>query len=96
MAYGISLSGLQSASEAIDVTSNNIANVGTSGFKKSRASFGDIFASSSATLASSALTKDALACSYVALINSCADSSLASSLSSPVILLKKFVIIIDA
>ena len=46
MSFSISLSGLSAASSDLDVTSNNIANVGTTGFKESRAEFSDIFASS--------------------------------------------------
>lgn len=38
------LSGLQAASIDLNVTSNNIANVATTGFKFSRAEFGDIYA----------------------------------------------------
>jgi flagellar hook protein FlgE len=40
----ISLSGLQAASIDLNVTSNNIANVATTGFKFSRSEFGDIYA----------------------------------------------------
>ncbi len=46
MSFSISLSGLNAASADLDVTSNNIANVATTGFKGSRAEFADIFASS--------------------------------------------------
>jgi len=46
MAFSISLSGLNAASSDLDVTSNNIANVATTGFKGSRAEFADIFAGS--------------------------------------------------
>jgi flagellar hook protein FlgE len=46
MSFNISLSGLNAASSDLDVTSNNIANVGTTGFKGSRAEFADIFAAS--------------------------------------------------
>ena len=46
MSFNISLSGLNAASSDLDVTSNNIANVATTGFKESRAEFADIFASS--------------------------------------------------
>ncbi len=46
MSFNISLSGLNAASSDLDVTSNNIANVSTTGFKGSRAEFADIFASS--------------------------------------------------
>ena len=43
MAYGIGLSGLMSASEAIDVTSNNIANAQTIGYKSGEYVFADQF-----------------------------------------------------
>ncbi|MDH5426252.1 MAG: flagellar hook protein FlgE [Gammaproteobacteria bacterium] len=46
MSFNISLSGLNAASSELSVTSNNIANVGTVGFKESRAEFADIYASS--------------------------------------------------
>ncbi len=46
MSFYTSLTGLNSAASQLSVTSNNIANVGTSGFKRSRADFGDIFATS--------------------------------------------------
>lgn len=46
MSFYTSLTGLNSAASQLAVTSNNIANVGTSGFKRSRADFGDIFATS--------------------------------------------------
>jgi len=46
MSFSISLSGLNAASSDLDVTSNNIANVATTGFKGSRAEFADIFAAS--------------------------------------------------
>jgi len=46
MSFYTSLTGLNAASAQLGVTSNNIANVGTSGFKRSRADFGDIFATS--------------------------------------------------
>ena len=42
MSFYTSLTGLKAATTELALTSNNIANVGTSGFKKSRASFGDI------------------------------------------------------
>jgi flagellar hook protein FlgE len=44
MSFNTSLSGLQAATVDLSVTSNNIANVSTSGFKYSRAEFGDLFA----------------------------------------------------
>jgi flagellar hook-basal body protein len=46
MSFYTSLTGLNSATASLAVTSNNIANVGTSGFKRSRADFGDIFSTS--------------------------------------------------
>jgi flagellar hook protein FlgE len=46
MSFYTSLTGLNSATAQLGVTSNNIANVGTSGFKRSRADFGDIFSTS--------------------------------------------------
>ena len=42
MTFFISLTGLNAAQTELSVLSNNIANVGTSGFKKSRVEFGDI------------------------------------------------------
>ncbi|MBT7538394.1 MAG: flagellar hook-basal body complex protein, partial [Gammaproteobacteria bacterium] len=53
MSFYTSLTGLKAATTELALTSNNIANVGTSGFKKSRASFGDIFATSPLQKASS-------------------------------------------
>lgn len=50
MSFYISLSGLKAAQNDLTVTANNIANVSSTGFKKSRASFGDIFASSGGPL----------------------------------------------
>lgn len=44
MSFNTALSGLQAASVELSTTSNNIANVSTTGFKFSRAEFGDIFA----------------------------------------------------
>jgi len=43
MSFNTALSGLQAATVDLSVTSNNIANVATTGFKGSRAEFGDIF-----------------------------------------------------
>ena len=55
MSFYTSLTGLNSASAQLGVTSNNIANVGTTGFKRSRADFGDIFATSPLQKSSSAI-----------------------------------------
>jgi len=46
MSFSIGLSGLQAAAKDLEVTGNNVANSGTIGFKKSRAEFADIYASS--------------------------------------------------
>ena len=55
MSFNISLSGLNAASADLSVTSNDIANVGTIGFKESRAEFSDIFAASPLGTASNAI-----------------------------------------
>src|SRR4028118_94317 len=47
MSFYTSLSGLRAAQTDLSVTSNNIANVGSVGFKKSRAEFGDMMPPSS-------------------------------------------------
>ena len=46
MSFYTSLSGLKAAQTDLGSISNNLANVGTYGFKRSRAQFGDLFASS--------------------------------------------------
>jgi flagellar hook protein FlgE len=46
MTFGIALTGLNAASAQLEVISNNIANNATTGFKKSRAEFADMYASS--------------------------------------------------
>ncbi len=46
MSFYTALTGLNGAQTDISTSSNNIANVGTTGFKRSRAEFGDIFATS--------------------------------------------------
>ncbi len=46
MSFYTSLTGLNSATSQLAVTSNNIANSGTTAFKRSRADFGDIFSTS--------------------------------------------------
>jgi flagellar hook protein FlgE len=43
MSFQVALSGLNSASTDLQVTSNNIANANTTGFKESRAEFADVF-----------------------------------------------------
>ena len=54
MSFNVALSGLNAAQKDLDVTSNNIANVNTTGFKESRAEFVDVYA---ASLLSSSKTK---------------------------------------
>lgn len=46
MSFYISLSGLKAAQSDLTTISNNVANVSSTAFKKSRAAFGDIFSSS--------------------------------------------------
>lgn len=46
MSFYTSLSGLKGAQTEMSVVSNNIANAGSIGFKRSKAEFGDIFAAS--------------------------------------------------
>jgi flagellar hook protein FlgE len=54
MSFRISLSGMNAASSDLNVISNNIANSNTTGFKESRAEFGDVFAVSPYGVASNA------------------------------------------
>src|SRR5690554_1227088 len=46
MGFGQGLSGLNAASQQLDIIGNNIANSGTVGFKASTATFADVYASS--------------------------------------------------
>lgn len=46
MSFNIALSGINASQKQLDVTSNNIANVNTTGFKGSRAEFADVYSSS--------------------------------------------------
>ncbi|NOX08546.1 MAG: flagellar hook protein FlgE [Gammaproteobacteria bacterium] len=55
MPFRIALSGLNSASSELGVAANNIANSSTTGFKKSRAEFSDIYAASSLGTSSNAI-----------------------------------------
>jgi flagellar hook protein FlgE len=45
MPFNIALTGLNAANQDLNVTANNLANVSSTGFKSSRAEFGDLFAS---------------------------------------------------
>ncbi|MEG3192952.1 flagellar hook protein FlgE [Lysobacter sp. D1-1-M9] len=55
MSFRISLSGMNAASADLNVTSNNIANANTTGFKQSRAEFGDVFPVSAFGLSKNAI-----------------------------------------
>ena len=46
MSFNTALSGLRAANTDLEVTGNNIANASTTGFKRSRAEFGDVYANS--------------------------------------------------
>ncbi len=54
MPFAIALSGLNAASDDLGVTANNVANVNTTGFKKSRAQFAEVFAVGVQSVSSSA------------------------------------------
>ena len=60
MSFYTSLTGLNSATSQLAVSSNNIANVGTTAFKRSRADFGDIFSTSPLQKASSQIGQGVL------------------------------------
>lgn len=55
MSFRISLSGMNAASADLNVTSHNIANANTTGFKESRAEFADVFPVSAAGLSRNAI-----------------------------------------
>lgn len=55
MPFRTALSGLNAASAELRVIGNNVANASTTGFKKSRAEFADIFAASSLGVSSNAI-----------------------------------------
>jgi flagellar hook protein FlgE len=48
--FSIALSGLTAANSALDITSNNIANANTTGFKNSQAEFADVYAAGAVNL----------------------------------------------
>ena len=55
MPFRIALSGLNASSAELRVIGNNVANASTTGFKKARTEFGDIFASSNLGVTSNAI-----------------------------------------
>jgi len=55
MSFNIALTGLNAATQDLAVTSNNLANATTIGFKGSRAEFGDIYAASQTGVSSTAV-----------------------------------------
>src|SRR5690606_23538824 len=55
MSFTTSLSGINAANADLNVTSNNIANASTVGFKTSRAEFADLFSTTSYGLARNAI-----------------------------------------
>jgi flagellar hook protein FlgE len=55
MSFNVALTGLNAATQALSVTSNNLANAATVGFKDSRAEFGDIYASTQTGVSSTAI-----------------------------------------
>ena len=54
MPFQIALSGLNSANSDLDITANNIANVNTTGFKRSRGNFAELFATGLQSVSSQA------------------------------------------
>lgn len=55
MSFNIALTGLDAANDDLSVTSNNLANVATVGFKGSRTEFADLFASTQTGVSSTAV-----------------------------------------
>jgi flagellar hook protein FlgE len=55
MSFNIALTGLDAANQDLAVTSNNLANVATTGFKGSRAEFGDLFAATQSGVSATAV-----------------------------------------
>jgi flagellar hook protein FlgE len=61
MSFNTGLSGLNAASTDLNVTSNNIANSNTTGFKSSRTEFADVFSLSALGVGSTAVGSGVLA-----------------------------------
>ncbi|MGH8219262.1 MAG: flagellar hook protein FlgE [Steroidobacteraceae bacterium] len=55
MSFNIALTGLDAANDDLSVTSNNLANVATVGFKGSRSEFADLFASTQTGVSATAI-----------------------------------------
>ena len=55
MSFNIALTGLNAANEDLSVTSNNLANAATTGFKGSRTEFADLFASTNTGVSATAV-----------------------------------------
>src|ERR1700755_2296338 len=55
MPFRLALSGLNAAQTDLTVTANNVANVGTTGFKGSRAEFADLFAATQQGVSATAI-----------------------------------------
>jgi flagellar hook protein FlgE len=55
MSFDLALSGINAANTDLNVTSNNLANVDTTGFKESRAEFSDLFAQTQQGVAKTAV-----------------------------------------
>ena len=55
MSFNVALTGLNAANQDLSVTANNLANVGTVGFKGSRAEFGDLFSATQTGVSSTAV-----------------------------------------
>ena len=55
MSFNIALTGLDAANDDLSVTSNNLANVATTGFKGSRTEFSDLFASTQTGVSATAI-----------------------------------------
>src|SRR5215469_10397051 len=55
MSFNIALTGLNAANQDLSVTSNNLANVATVGFKGSRTEFADLFASTQTGVSATAI-----------------------------------------
>ena len=60
MSFQIALSGLNAASTDLQITSNNIANANTTGFKSSRGELADVFSGDSVGIGTGSLLCEVL------------------------------------